>query len=553
GRSGAASALPLAPALGSAAENLSALPVGSPSAAPARVVLAPAPAFAPSLPPRPASALAAPAAAGSPRAWTPAPVLPAASAGPEAAPSAPSAPVAVASPSAPEAAAAVSAAAARGVGAVAFARSIVAALPFQKTPAEKAVREELSRVFKGAAAIVAENKAVAPGSGLVASRLAPYVAGALDESEARARERGVPAGQVYSTLIQKHTLIFGRVADRTLFRTLRARGEWTEFAAAASLHAAGRLLGMGDAQRRVLALAAEGDNLRLAIPAWHPLHGSYPSVAHWLAQAAGPADEVRDSAPRLFGVPLIVKRSFYPAFAMWAYTFAKLVPLHAFHGPAWAGLAVSALLGLTAAALFNVSVVAHEFGHILAARFFGIRTRAIMLNFLGGGAHVVRFTRRALPEFVIALAGPAVSALVALGFAALGFSLTILPALARVLPAHAAFFQSLARGGWLGTASGLCALMAALNVMWIGYNLLPVLPADGGRILRALLTRFFGHYRATRVAAAIGVVLSFGFLWVPFMPLAARAATALFCAFFSALMSVHPGTVGIDEKPSSRS
>jgi Zn-dependent protease len=452
----------------------------------------------------------------------------------------------------PETAAAVkkAAAEAHGDAALGLARRIAASIPFRKTPDEKAVRAELKQVFAGAALIAAEDKA-RPGSDLVAARLAPYVARALDESEARARERGVPEGQVYSTLIKKHTLIFGRVADRTLFKTLRSRGEWTEFAAAASLHAADRLRGMGDAARRGLSLAAEGDSLRLAIPAWHPLHGRYPSVAHWLVDVAGPA--VQDAAPRVFGIPLIIKRSFYPAFAMWAYTFAKILPAGHPHA-ASTGIAVSAALGLVAAILFNVSVLAHEFGHILAARAFGIRTRNIMLNFLGGGANVVRYTRRTRPELLIALAGPAVSVLAALAFLMPAFILALLPLVFHfILPAKMALAVAIKGSAAAGIITGLSTTMAALNIFWVGFNLLPVLPADGGRIIRAALARFFGHYRATKIAGALGVALSAGFLWVPFMSFPARVLTALFFAFFSALMSVHPGTVTIDEKPSSKS
>jgi stage IV sporulation protein FB len=218
------------------------------------------------------------------------------------------------------------------------------------------------------------------------------------------------------------------------------------------------------------------------------------------------------------------------------------------------GIAASAALGLLAAILFNVSVLAHEFGHILAARAFGIRTRNIMLNFLGGGANVVRYTRLTRPELLIALAGPAVSVLVALAFLVPAVILAFLPIVFHfILPAKMSLALAIKGSVAAGIVASLSTTMAALNIFWVGFNLLPILPSDGGHITRAVLARFFGHYRATKIAGLIGVVLSVGFLWLPFMNHTTRELTALFFAFFSAVMSVHPGTVTIDEKPSSKS
>jgi Zn-dependent protease len=440
---------------------------------------------------------------------------------------------------APETAEAVkkAAAEAHGDAALGLAERIAGALPFgiRRTPEEKAVRAELIQVLKGAAAIVAENK-TSPGAGLVSERLAPYVARALDESDARVRERIGLEGRLYAPILEKQAQVFGRDADRTLFKTLRSRGEWTEFVSAATLHAAERLKAMGQTTRRGLALAAEGDDLRLPIPAWHPLFGRYPSIAHWLADVQGRPEARRErwDIPLFtaFGIPVSAKRSFLPAFALGVYQFGMMF----FHAHRSLGLGVGMLDGLAAALLLYVSVLAHEFGHVAAARAFGIRTSYVVLTLLGGGAAVVRGFRQALPEFVIALAGPVTSALAGVAFSAAAFA-----------------FGSTLTGG-------LFAMVGMINFLLAGYNLFPLFPMDGGRIMRAGLTRLFGSYRATRLAGAISFVLSnllFGYgLMAARTSLLMGGTGALFGVFFSVIsviMSAHPGTVTVDERPSAKS
>lgn len=143
-------------------------------------------------------------------------------------------------------------------------------------------------------------------------------------------------------------------------------------------------------------------------------------------------------------------------------------------------------------------VTLHELGHALMARVYGIGTRDITLYPIGGVARVERLSERPVEEFWIALAGPAVN-------------LVIAGVLALVLRLQGLFGPASLLASWT-QSSFLRALMVS-NLVLMSFNLLPVFPSDGGRILRALLATRLGGLRATRLAASIGAGLA-GFLFL---------------------------------------
>lgn len=128
--------------------------------------------------------------------------------------------------------------------------------------------------------------------------------------------------------------------------------------------------------------------------------------------------------------------------------------------------------GLVLAAVLFGSVLLHELGHALMARHLGVHIAGIELHFFGGAAKMSDAPRTANDEVAIAAAGPAVS------FALGGFGLVL---------------ASLT--GW-----GVLSLIGWVNMILGAFNLIPALPMDGGRILRALLTRKFSFIRATEIA-----------------------------------------------------
>ncbi|HEX6435462.1 MAG TPA: site-2 protease family protein, partial [Gemmatimonadales bacterium] len=93
-------------------------------------------------------------------------------------------------------------------------------------------------------------------------------------------------------------------------------------------------------------------------------------------------------------------------------TFLLLVGWWALIGYSQAGPAAALTSALALLALF-ACVVLHEFGHILMARRFGVRTPDVILLPIGGVARLERIPDEPRQELLIALAGPAVTLAIA--------------------------------------------------------------------------------------------------------------------------------------------
>jgi Zn-dependent protease len=145
-------------------------------------------------------------------------------------------------------------------------------------------------------------------------------------------------------------------------------------------------------------------------------------------------------------------------------------------------------------------VVLHELGHALMARAFGIGTRDITLYPIGGVARLERMGEKPWEELCIALAGPAVNVVLAVLLLVLGVGVLGLRDWAGFLNTP----EELA-GSW--GVRFLFNLLGA-NVLLGLFNLLPVFPMDGGRVLRALLSWPLGRLQATEIAAGVGTVMA---------------------------------------------
>lgn len=146
-------------------------------------------------------------------------------------------------------------------------------------------------------------------------------------------------------------------------------------------------------------------------------------------------------------------------------------------------------LGALVALAAFATLLAHEYGHALTARAFGIGTERITLFILGGVAQIKDEPKRPLEEFFIAIAGPLVSVgcLILFGLPAL--------LLYQAQMAPLLVFN-------LGNLAGI-------NLVFAVFNMIPGFPMDGGRVLRAIVWRVSGNYlTATRVAAFGGQTFS---------------------------------------------
>ena len=147
---------------------------------------------------------------------------------------------------------------------------------------------------------------------------------------------------------------------------------------------------------------------------------------------------------------------------------------------------------------FFGSILLHELGHAFAARREGIDVSGIDLFFFGGVMKMSGDTRSPGQEFRIAIAGPAVTLLIIVVAAPvctllLGWDGFLDVALLRnVVDAPSALDL------WL-------SFMVSMNVLLLGFNLVPAFPLDGGRIARSAVWKLTGDRgRATRVAAYLG-------------------------------------------------
>src|SRR5438270_3890174 len=167
------------------------------------------------------------------------------------------------------------------------------------------------------------------------------------------------------------------------------------------------------------------------------------------------------------------------------------------------------------------SVLLHELGHAFVSSRYGIRTLEIVMFPIGG---VARMERPAKPreEFWIAITGPIVNLLIA------GLIITVLYTQKQAINPSA-----LAQP----TDATLADRIALAKLILAGFNLLPAFPMDGGRMLRALLSRFKSEYEATRIATWSGRMLAismglYGFIYMPMLA---------FVAFFIYLGAANEG------------
>jgi Zn-dependent protease len=219
-----------------------------------------------------------------------------------------------------------------------------------------------------------------------------------------------------------------------------------------------------------------------------PHSWAYPA---WVATTSGGGPRDPDGGLRLFrvgDVPVLLAPSWWVGSIVVTALYAPMV------GQFLPGIGELAALTLAAsfALLLGVSVLAHELGHCVVALHYGLPVRRLRLFLLGGISEVGRSPNRPAQEGMVAAAGPAVSIVLALLF---GASLAFVPAGGPV---------------WL-----LLLETTLANAAVAVFNLLPGLPLDGGRMLRAAVWGLTGK-RGTGTTTAVvggGIVAGLLILW----------------------------------------
>ena len=207
---------------------------------------------------------------------------------------------------------------------------------------------------------------------------------------------------------------------------------------------------------------------------------------------------------RIRGIPLKIHPSWFLVFVIFSWSAQEQVTRFSDSQlPVW----FSWLIGFITSSLLFISVLLHELGHSFMAIHEGIKVSSITLFFLGGVANIEKECSTPLGTFRVAIAGPIVSlSLGIIFFISINYFSTINPIYLNLL-----------------------AQVGGLNIILFLFNLLPVLPLDGGVILKSLVWNFTGSKRTgIKVAIKTGRILSlFGLFIGLFILLSGRGPLGL--------------------------
>lgn len=159
-----------------------------------------------------------------------------------------------------------------------------------------------------------------------------------------------------------------------------------------------------------------------------------------------------------------------------------------------------------------ICVLLHEFGHVVAARKFGIKTKRIILLPIGGISIQEKNTECPREEFLITLAGPLVNIIIAI---ILYYAIPVSEYISYDL---GEYFNALNDF----SVKTFLFFLFMVNVVLVIFNLIPAFPLDGGRILRSILDLQLDRVRATTATTTIGhivavILLLIGLLFNPIL------------------------------------
>ncbi len=163
-------------------------------------------------------------------------------------------------------------------------------------------------------------------------------------------------------------------------------------------------------------------------------------------------------------------------------------------------------MGIIGAIILFVSILLHELSHSLLSIRYGIHVNQILLFIFGGISDIKEETKEFKKEFKIAVVGPltsyALSGLFWIFFILISFLNDTL--------------QN--SGNYLSSIEGVLLYSSMINLIIGSFNLIPAFPLDGGRMLRAGLTKWKKDFDlATSIASKIGIAISFGIIGLGFV------------------------------------
>lgn len=151
------------------------------------------------------------------------------------------------------------------------------------------------------------------------------------------------------------------------------------------------------------------------------------------------------------------------------------------------------LMGFLTLLGFYVSVIAHEVAHAIIAEYYRMPIDSITLFFFGGVAEMKGEPSHPRGEFLMALAGPAMSVLMGLFFYSSA--------------------QFLAGYTGAGVTTQVLSYLGYINFVVAAFNMIPAFPLDGGRALRAVIWKLKNNMvLATRIASDLGAIFAYALL-----------------------------------------
>lgn len=163
-------------------------------------------------------------------------------------------------------------------------------------------------------------------------------------------------------------------------------------------------------------------------------------------------------------------------------------------------------MGIIGSIMLFVSILLHELSHSLLSIRYGIQVNQILLFIFGGISDIKDETKDFKKEFKIAIVGPLTS-----------YALSGLFWLFFILVSYISDIQYNIEN-YLSFIEGIFLYSSMVNLIIGSFNLIPAFPLDGGRILRAGLTKWKKDFDlATSIASKIGIGVSFGIIGLGFV------------------------------------